>query len=176
MKKPERKNVSASVRARLLNLARSSNRDFQEVVIRYTIERFLERLTRSKYRDHFILKGAMLYVTWKLDDKRTTADLDLLGSGSPQPQDLIHTFKTICEIHIENDGLVFDTQSIAAYPIREESIYEGVRVVIRVYLDVMPVRLQVDVGFGDTVVPEPKSSEFPPSTGWHEKDKEGKNN
>ncbi|NOY70051.1 MAG: nucleotidyl transferase AbiEii/AbiGii toxin family protein [Deltaproteobacteria bacterium] len=83
MKKKPVKDVSASVRARLLNLARSAGRDFQELTIRYTVERFLARLAESEHRDRFILKGAMLYIPWKLDDKRTTMDLDLLGFGSP---------------------------------------------------------------------------------------------
>ena len=72
MKKKTVKDISASVRARLLNLARSTGRDFQELTIRYTVERFLARLTESEHRDQFILKGAMLYIPWKLDDKRTT--------------------------------------------------------------------------------------------------------
>ncbi len=161
MKDSTIKNMSASVRERLLNFSRSSGRDFQEVVIRYTIERFLARLTRSSYRDQFVLKGAMLYVTWKLDAQRATMDLDLLGFGNPDPEHLAHVFKEICDVTIEDDGLLFDRNSIEVALIREESIYHGVRAIIRVQLGVMPIRLQVDVGFGDVIVPEPKPSEFP---------------
>ncbi len=161
MKESSPKNVSASVRDRLLNLARSSNRDFQELVIHYTVERFLARLTSSAHQDRFILKGAMLYTAWKLDDKRTTMDLDLLGTGNPDPKDLSRTFREICGVSIEDDGLMFDKESITAVPIREEAIYDGVRVVLPVRLGVMSIRLQVDVGFGDTIVPAPQPAEFP---------------
>lgn len=156
------KNISASVRARLLNLARSTGRDFQELAIRYTVERFLARLVASEHCERFILKGAMLYIPWRLDDKRTTMDLDMLGLGNPTLDDLIRIFRQVCAITgMEDDGLEFDEQSLEASRIREESIYDGVRVVIRVHLGVMPIRLQVDVGFGDIVVPEPLPSEFP---------------
>lgn len=155
-------NVSASVRARLLNLARASGRDFQELVFRYAVERFLARLNRAGYRNRFILKGAMLYVAWKLDDKRTTMDLDLLGHGNPDPQRLVRVFGEACEIELNEDGLVFESQSLQAAPIREDSIYDGVRVIVRARLGVMKIRLQVDVGFGDAVVPDPRPLEFPP--------------
>ncbi len=155
------KNMSASVRARLLNMARSTGRNFQELVIRYAVERFLARLVESEHRDRFILKGAMLYIPWNLDDKRTTMDLDLLGFGSPDLENLSRTFRQICEVEIADDGLAFDKESVTATPIREESVYDGVRVIVRVALGAMPIRLQVDVGFGDRIVPEPQPSEFP---------------
>lgn len=155
------KNMSASVRARLLNLARSTGRDFQELTIRYAVELFLARLVESKHRDRFILKGAMLYIPWNLDDKRTTMDLDLLGFGSPDLENLSEVFRQVCDVKIADDGLTFDKESVTATPIREESVYDGVRVVVRVALGAMLIRLQVDVGFGDQIVPEPQPSEFP---------------
>ncbi len=155
------KDISASIRARLLNLARSTGRDFQELMIRYTVERFLARLAESKHRDRFILKGAMLFIPWKLDDKRTTMDLDLLGYGSPDMENLRQVFQQICDTEIENDGLKFDKESVTVTQIREESVYDGVRVIVRVTLGTMPIRLQVDVGFGDQIVPAPQSAEFP---------------
>lgn len=160
MKEPV-KNMSASVRSRLLNLARSTGRDFQELTVRYAVERFLARLVESEHRDRFILKGAMLYIPWNLDDKRTTMDLDLLGFGSPDLENLSQAFRQICEVEIADDGLTFDRESVTATPIREESVYDGVRVVVRVALGTMLIRLQVDVGFGDQIVPEPQPSEFP---------------
>jgi len=103
----------------------------------------------------------MLYISWNLDDKRTTMDLDLLGFGNPDPANLSRVFRQICEVEIADDGLTFDKESITATPIREESVYDGVRVVVRVVLGTMPIRLQVDVGFGDQIVPDPQPSEFP---------------
>lgn len=161
MKKKPVKDVSASVRARLLNLARSAGRDFQELTIRYTVERFLARLAESEHRDRFILKGAMLYIPWKLDDKRTTMDLDLLGFGSPDMKNLRMVFQQICGTEIEDDGLMFNKESVTVTQIREESVYDGVRIIVRVTLGSMPIRLQVDVGFGDQIIPTPQTVEFP---------------
>ncbi len=155
------KNTSTSVRARLLNLAKATGRDFQALTVRYVVERFLARLVESEHRDRFILKGAMLYIPWSLDDKRTTMDLDLLGFGSPDQENLAQVFRQICEVEIADDGLTFDKESVTATPIREESVYDGIRVVVRVALGAMRIRLQVDVGFGDRIVPEPQPSEFP---------------
>ena len=130
-------------------------------MIRYVVERFLARLAESEHRNRFILKGAMLYIPWKLEDKRTTMDLDLLGFGSPDVENLSRIFRQICDAEIADDGLVFDKESVTATPIREESVYDGVRVIVRAALGEMLIRLQVDVGFGDQIVPEPQLSEFP---------------
>lgn len=161
MRDPSSKNMSASVRARLLNLAKARGEDFQAIVLRYAVERFLARLAASPHRDQFVLKGAMLYIAWRLDDKRTTMDLDLLGFGNPDPKRLAEVIGNVCTVTIENDGLVFDAAKVVASPIRGDSVYDGVRVVLPVHLGVMPIRLQIDVGFGDTVVPEPRQAEFP---------------
>jgi len=161
MKNKALKNLSTSVHSRLLNLARSSGRDFNELCLRYSVERFLARLAASIHAERFILKGAMLYIPWKLDDKRTTMDLDLLGFGSTDLDHLKEVFRQICASDLEDDGLVFDTQSLAVARIREEAIYAGARVIIRVTMGTMPIKLQVDVGFGDQVVPAPQCAEFP---------------
>lgn len=155
------KNMSTSVRARLLNLAKATGEDFQAIVLRYAVERFLARLAISPHRNQFVLKGAMLYVAWKLDDRRTTMDLDLLGFGIPDPKHLAEVIGSVCNVTTEDDGLIFDGTKVAASPIREDSVYDGVRVVVPVYLGVMPIRLQVDVGFGDSIVPAAQEAEFP---------------
>ena len=161
MKKKPVKDTSASVRARLLNLARLTGRDFQELTVRYTVERFLSRLAESEHRERFILKDAMLYIPWKLDNQRTTMDLDLLGFGSPDMENLKTVFQEICDTAIEDDGLIFNKDTVTVTQIREESVYDGVRIIVRVNLGAMPIRLQVDVGFGDQIVPAPQSAEFP---------------
>ena len=103
----------------------------------------------------------MLYTVWGLDRQRTTMDLDLLGSGNPDPVHLRQTIKGICDHRIDSDGLRFDTETIRASPIREDSVYDGIRVVLQVYLGNMPIRLQIDVGYGDIVIPEPAWQCFP---------------
>ena len=100
----------------------------------------------------------MLYVAWRLDDKRTTMDLDLLGFGNPDPKHLAEVIGSVCKVTMEDDGLEFDGTKVAASAIREDLVYDGVRVVVPVYLGVMPIWLQVHVGFGDIIVPEPMAS------------------
>ena len=109
----------------------------------------------------------MLYIPWNLDDKRTTMDLDLLGFGSPDLENLSQAFRQICEVEIADDGLTFDRESVnRATPIREESVYDGVRVVVRVALGTMLIRLQVDVGFGDQSS-EPQTYRIPDACPLH---------
>lgn len=138
MREPSGKNMSASVRARLLNLVKAAGEDFQAIALRYTVERFLARLTRSSHRDDFVLKGAMLYIAWRLDNQRTTLDLDLLSFGNPDPNHLTEVIRSICSVVTEDDGLIFERSKVTASPIREDSIYDGVRVVVPVHLGVMP--------------------------------------
>lgn len=161
MKTKTPQNTPASVRSRLLNLARTTGRTFEELTIRYTVERFLARLEKSTHQDRFILKGAMLYTLWELNSNRTTMDLDLLGSGSSDIEDMRRVAQGICETKIEDDGLIFNKESVSVTRIREDSAYHGVRIVIRVALGTMQIRLQVDVGFGDQIVPSPQWAEFP---------------
>src|SRR5580700_10753114 len=95
MRKPLR-NIGASVRARLLNLAKERNQPFELLLTRYVLERLLYRLSRSKYRDRFVLKGAILMTTWLDDPHRPTRDLDLLGFGEPDPEAMVAVFREVC--------------------------------------------------------------------------------
>ena len=155
------KNKSASVRARLLHQARFTHQDFQVLVIRYVVERFLVRLCASPHSSEFVLKGAMLFWVWKLDDARTTMDLDLLRMGDLDLTDLVGIFGTISRTDIEDDGLRFDSDSIQVNPIREDAYYGGARVRMSAHLGAMEIRLNIDVGVGDAVTPSAELVEFP---------------
>ena len=85
MTRPPLKNVGASVRARLTDYARQRDENAQRVMLRFAIERLIYRLAQSGYRDHFILKGAMLFSLWAPVPYRSTGDLDLLRQGDPAP-------------------------------------------------------------------------------------------
>jgi hypothetical protein len=144
-----------------LNLAQRSGQDFQAVVLRYVVERFLARLANGPHKDRFVLKGAMLFVVWKLEDKRSTLDLDLLGLGDNDPATLTHVMQEVFQTPVNKDGLTFLPESLKAEAIREAAAYEGVRIRGTVFLGTMSVRIQIDVGFGDTVVPSAALLEFP---------------
>jgi hypothetical protein len=118
-KRPAR-NLAASVRQRLLNLAKERGEEFNLVLARYAVERFLFRLSRSRYRDRFVLKGATLIQAWGASRHRATRDLDLLGHGDNDPAAVAAVVRSICRTPVEDDGLVFDTGAISAGLIREE--------------------------------------------------------
>src|SRR5271154_4878822 len=103
----EPRNIGASVRARLLDRARAERSDFQILLTRYALERLLYRLSVSEYRDRFILKGAMLFVTWVADPFRPTRDLDLLGYGENGVAAIAETFRAICAQPAPDDGVIF---------------------------------------------------------------------
>jgi hypothetical protein len=125
MTRKQRRDVAASVRDRLLNLARERGEDFQLVLTRYAVERLLYRLSVSMYRDQFLLKGAMLFLVWKGQIYRPTRDLDLLGNGESDVGHVEAVFREICKMPVENDGLEFLGDTIGGVRIREEGGVRG---------------------------------------------------
>lgn len=153
-------NLAASVRARLLNVAKAQGVDFNRVLARFAVERILYRLTQSKYADRFLLKGALLFTLWYDMPHRATRDADLLGSGASDLNSVAQVFSEIVAIAVD-DGMVFDPTSITAEEIRKEAGYGGVRVVIAGELAKARCKTQIDVGFGDAVTPGPVASVYP---------------
>ena len=155
------KNIAASVRARLLKHARQNDEDYQRVLTRFGIERLLFRLSQTAATDHFVLKGAMLFVTWPEQVSRPTGDLDLLGRGDPHPDAIKELFTHICGVHATADGIVFDPRTLKIEPVRQIEEYQGVRVTLKAELARAVISLQVDIGFGDHVYPPPVRRLFP---------------
>jgi hypothetical protein len=125
------------------------------------MERFLYRLSRSVHASRFILKGALMLRVWHAPEARPTMDIDLLGRTSNEEADLIVRFREILAVEVEPDCLVFDSNSLRAEPITEDADYQGIRIRFRGMLDSARVVLQVDIGFGDIVYPEPEFSDLP---------------
>jgi hypothetical protein len=157
----EVKNLSASIRAKLLNHAKTKGDNFDRILVRYGVERFLYRLSKHYHRDRLILKGAMLFITWPEGAHRPTGDLDLLAYGPPEPDAMKMVIADICSVPEPGDALVFDLDSIAVEAMREDEKYRGVRVTMVARLENTKINLQIDVGFGDAVHPEPKRITFP---------------
>jgi hypothetical protein len=155
------KNVGASVRARLLQRSRDERTDFQVLLTRYALERLLYRLSRSAHRNRFVLKGAMLFVTWVEAPFRPTRDLDLLGYGENSPEAIGYTFRAICNEPVDDDGVVFNVDGLEAAPIREDIEYGGVRVRTQATIAGARIPIQVDVGFGDAITPGPIEIDYP---------------
>ena len=161
MSKDRPRNLPASVRQRLMTLARSRHEDFQFVLTRYANERILYRLSVSEYAERFVLKGAMLFRLWDDQTHRPTRDLDLLGTGDSSPDAVAQVFREIVESRVEEDGLSFDPDTVSAERIKEDQQYEGVRVGCMAHLGQARIDIQIDVGFGDAVVPRATEVSYP---------------
>jgi len=158
---PERpRNIGASVRQRLLNLAHASGQPLELLLTRYALERLLYRLSMSTHRDRFVLKGAMLLVTWFAEPHRATRDVDLLGFGDATEDALLQTFREIMAVEVD-DGVSFDLKGLRIEPIREELEYGGSRLRTTAALSGARIPITVDIGFGDAVEPGIEDIDLP---------------
>ena len=161
MKGSRPKNLAVSVRDRLLNHARASREELQLVLMRYGLERLLYRLSQSDFAGEFVVKGAMLFLVWTGEAHRSTKDLDLLALKSASPSHLETVFRRIAKLAVADDGLILQPDTVRAEPIRENNIYQGVRVSLDAKLGKARIPLQVDIGFGDVVTPRAGKVSFP---------------
>ncbi|KAA5606377.1 nucleotidyl transferase AbiEii/AbiGii toxin family protein [Roseospira marina] len=156
----EIKNIGASVRARLLNLSKANGQSFDLVLTRFALERLLFRLSQSPHADRFVLKGAMLMMSWFDDPHRGTRDLDLLGFGDPSGDAMLATFRDILSQDVE-DGVVFDTDTLRVDRIREELDYGGLRLRAIASVGGARINLTIDIGFGDALEPGAEVIDYP---------------
>ena len=156
-----KKNIPASVRQRLLNRSRKERRPFGELLQYYAMERFLYRLSVSPYKDHFILKGALMLQVWGSTGVRSTMDIDLLGKTSNKEAIIVSQIWDILQIGIDDDGIFFDTASITSERITEDANYEGIRIRFQGSLENAKIYMQIDIGFGDIVYPEYEEHSLP---------------
>lgn len=161
MKKKPPANLPASVHDRLLKIAKQRGGEFQNLLINYALERWLYRMSQSPHRERFVLKGAMLFALWTDEPHRSTQDLDLLGYGDNSIAEMERVFREICAVECVADGLELLPESVEGGLIREDRKYEGVRINLLAMLGKARIPLQIDVGFGDAVVPPPAESEYP---------------
>jgi len=155
------KDLAASVKQRLLDRARQQHEDFGRLLARYGVERFLFRLSQSEHSQEFVLKGASLFYVWSAAPHRPTRDLDFLGYGPPEPAWLESVLAAVCSTIVAEDGLVFLPESVSAERIREGTDYGGIRAKLVAQLGSARISLQIDVGFGDAIVPPPEMVVFP---------------
>ncbi|MCC7342003.1 MAG: nucleotidyl transferase AbiEii/AbiGii toxin family protein [Bryobacterales bacterium] len=156
----EIKNIGASVRARLLKLSKANRLSFDLVLTRFALERLLFRLSQSAHADRFVLKGAMLMMSWFEEPHRATRDLDLLGLGDPNEDAMLAIFRDILGQHAE-DGTVFDQDTLRVDRIREETAYGGLRLRTIASAGGARIALTVDIGFGDALEPGTEVVNYP---------------
>lgn len=155
------KNIAASVHQRLLNKARESSRPFNEILQHFAIERFMYRFSKNPHADRFVLKGALMFSVWTGLMSRPTMDIDLLGKIENSIDLVISIFKDACETEVKNDGISFHKDTVTATRITEDADYKGVRVLIRGNLGNIRLSIQIDIGFGDVIIPGPNKLEYP---------------
>jgi len=155
------KNTAASLHQRLINKARDTALPFNEVLQHFAIERFIYRLSKSPHADRFLLKGALMFAAWTGPGSRPTMDIDLLGKIDNSPEVIVAAMRDACETEVESDGIAFHPESVTAARITEGADYEGVRCRVRGVLGKVRISLQIDIGFGDVVVPGPCKVTYP---------------
>jgi len=161
MEKREIKNLGASIRARLTNIAKETKRDFDAILLQYFQERFLYRLSISPYRSAFVLKGALLFLVYEMPFFRPTKDVDfLVRSRSKDMRTIKGMIQDIARVDVR-DGVRFFPESVSLESVMEDADYEGIRVKILGGLDKARKTLQIDIAFGDVLVAGPVEMEFP---------------
>jgi len=154
-------NIEQSVKDRLKNIARESGKDFNFVSIQYLQERFLARLAQTTCRDHFILKGALLLLAYKIPAVRPSKDIDFLGEKtSSDPDSIRNVIEQIASVELD-DGVKFNQNEIDLEQITEDAEYMGLRVKISATVGGDRHRLQLDIGFGDKIVDGPVDMDYP---------------
>jgi hypothetical protein len=157
----DKTNLSASVHQRLLNKAKESSRHFNELLQYFAIERFIYRLSKSPHADQFILKGALMFSAWCGPASRPTMDIDLLGKIDNQLDTITTVMKDACLTDVKPDGMSFDADTVDAVRITEDAEYEGIRVRVHGSLGKARVSIQIDIGFGDVIVPNAGTVSYP---------------
>ncbi len=151
-------NFGASNFRKLLYQAKTNNLDFNTLLKRYLQERFLYRLSKSAYKDNFILKGGLLLVTVDMPSSRPTMDIDLLTQKLSSNK-IKDAFKDILSIEYP-DGITFDAASIQSEAITKEGAYHGTRLKFKAYFNGSKNDMSIDLGLGD-VVTNPRTITFP---------------
>jgi hypothetical protein len=154
------KNLPASVQQRLLNMARREKRPFDELAHYYAMERFLYRLSKSVHARCFVLKGSMVMRFWRFSELRPTRDIDLLDVTKNDENSIVAQILDIMAVKVKPDGLAFNPDSIETERIAEDSEFAGIRVRFQGRLDSARISMQIDIGHGDIVFPEPQELEL----------------
>lgn len=156
------KDIAKSIKAKLLNIAKREDVNYQQLVIRYLYERLLYRLSVSDYRDKFYLKGGALLYAFEKEFPRPTLDIDFLGVRIKNDLALLKdVFAEICSVECSEDGITFDVSTITTEEITEGRDYKGIRISLVAHLDTIKQVMKMDVGFGDVVTPSAQELSYP---------------
>jgi predicted nucleotidyltransferase component of viral defense system len=155
------KNIAASIREKLLQLAKQSGRSFDAILRLYCQERFLYRLSVSSYRKNFVLKGGLLFLSLPCPIRRPTVDIDFAGRAiADDHETLKEVFTKITRI-VYSDGIEYHPERLIIRNIKEGTDFSGSRILIPAELSKAKISLQIDVAFGDAIAKGPRTIDFP---------------
>ena len=150
-----------SLRQRLLNIAHEEHIDYQSVLTRFGLERFLYRLGKSEHRDALILKNPCLFDSWHKDAARPVQDLDFLGRRVSDIAELKTMIADIANCQVENDELEFDSDNIQAKTIRKASSENRIAIKIIGKIGRTKIPLRIDIGSENVGGFNATATEFP---------------
>ena len=151
-----------SVRARLLSLSKKEKYDYQLLLVRYIQERLLYRLSQSRFKRRFFLKGGALLYAYERLKARPTLDIDFMATRiNNDKENIKRIIKEICNVDCVPDGSSYDADTVETEDITVNKEYHGVRVSVVAHLDTARQRVSMDIGFGDVVTPAPQELAFP---------------
>jgi hypothetical protein len=155
------KNTPASIQARLKNEAGKQGRPFAEILQYYTMERFLFRLSKTKYAAKFILKGGLLFYVWNIPLRRSTKDIDFRGYVINSRESLLQILREVIAESSPEDGIVFDPKSISVEKTQIDADYQGIRAKLTAHLGRSKIPVQIDIGFSDEVASKAETVDYP---------------
>ena len=162
MSKERNKNYGKSIRAKLLNVAKKEGIFYQTILTRYFQERLLYRMSQTRYRNNFYLKGGALMYAYERFGARPTLDIDFMGHHIDNDKDNVKkVFAEICAIPYQQDGVTFYTETLRTEDIAVEKKYPGVRLTLGASIDTIRQDVSMDIGFGDVITPCPSELDYP---------------
>jgi len=159
--KTEKKNLPESVYTKLKNIALIKKRPTQEVLRYYAMERFLYRLSVSRHKDSFFLKGGLMLMVWDPTTHRATVDIDLLAKVNNSIENISRILKDICSQSVLHDGIEFDSTNLVLAESQIETEYTGLSARFSASLHTAKLPLRLDIGFSDKIYPKPAKLDYP---------------
>jgi predicted nucleotidyltransferase component of viral defense system len=157
-----RKNAGKSVKTRLLNLMNETGYKYMYLLARYFNERLLYKVSVSQYKDNFVLKGGSLLYALNGLETRPTIDVDFMADRISRDREYLeNVFREILSIPCDEDGVIFDVETLKSEPITVDEQYPGTRFLVTAHMDSIVYPMSMDIGFGDVITPCPEAVDYP---------------
>ena len=155
------KDIPASIIGRLTNEQKRTGKTFDEILIYYGIERFLYRLSKTEYRDSFVLKGGLILYSWELPLSRSTRDIDFLGYLENKKEIIDQVIRAAISVSVPEDGIYFDPNTIYIIETQVHADRAGIQAKFCGYLNRTEIRINIDFGFSDELSSTANVTNYP---------------